>query len=220
VKEVSWLAPPQRHVIFDYGIPVLKPIWTIVALFICLAAPEARATQVLDLDLEGLCDRSSAVVIASVLKVESERIPGTQTIISRIELGVDDDWTTARPGWKALRRLTIQQLGGVADGIETRVIGMPRFVVGQRALLFVRKDSGISPQSSDARFGVVGMMQGFRPLFRDAATGHWMVMPSDKSAAVRLNSRRTTEPDPGTENVLRVDDLKGRVRTLLGKHNP
>ena len=192
----------------------------LAVLFLWLAGPAANATQVRDLDLEGLCEGSSAVVIASVLKVESERIPGTQTIISRIEVGVDDDWTTARPGWKPLRRLTIQQLGGVVDGVETRVIGMPRFVVGQRALLFVHADTGTSPQSPDALFGVVGMVQGFRPLFLDRTTGHWMVMPSDKSVAVRLQGTGDAKFDPGTESVLRVDDLKGRVRKLLGRHKP
>jgi hypothetical protein len=199
---------------------VLKRILTLTFLFLWLVAPAARATQVLDLDLEGLCDRSTAVVVASVLNVEYVRLPGTQTIITRIELGVDDDWTMARPGWKPLRRLTIQQLGGVMDGIEVRVIGMPQFVVGQRALLFVRTGAATSPHSPDARFGVVGMMQGFRPLFRDTATGHWMVMPSDKSAAVRLDKDRATLDDPGTESVLRVEDLRGRVSKILGRRKP
>ncbi|MDZ4695617.1 MAG: hypothetical protein SGI86_10750 [Deltaproteobacteria bacterium] len=199
---------------------MLKRTLTFALLFLGLKSAHVHATQVLNLDLEALCNRSSAVVLASVLKVASERIPGTQTIITRIELGVDEDWTTARPGWKPLRRLTIQQLGGVADGVETTVIGMPRFVVGQRALLFVRTDAGTSPQSPEARFGVVGMMQGFRPLFRDAVSGHWMVMPSDKSEAVHPNNNRVANIDPGTEAILRVDELKGRVVKLLGMRKP
>jgi len=174
-----------------------------LALGLGLAAP-AGASMVLALDLGELTQRSERIVVGEVMAVRSAWDSKRERILTTVELKVAEAWKGQMPGD---RRITIVQPGGVADGIEMRVHGMPSFVAGERAVLFLR--GGVSqPQS------VVGMGQGKRGLRFDSASKRWMVDGGDRSAAVNLDLQgrpRPVAPDPP----LPLDELRRRVSTMV-----
>jgi hypothetical protein len=103
--------------------------------------------------------------------------------------------------------MTIVQPGGVADGIEMKVHGLPAFVPGERAVLFLR--GGITQPLS-----LVGLGQGKRGLHFDSTSKRWMVDGGDRSAAVNIDGRGRTAP-AGTELPLPLDEMRRRVGTMV-----
>src|SRR5262245_10630019 len=98
------------------------------------AAPAARASLVMALDLPGLVAQADRIVVAEVLEVRSAWDAGHRRILSTIQLSVAESWKGGSPGG----RLTLVQPGGTADGTEMIVHGLPRFHAGERAVLFLR----------------------------------------------------------------------------------
>ena len=121
----------------------------------------ARATIVLALDLAELTWRSDRIVVGDVVSVRPAWDARHERIDSTVEIAVVESWKGAAAGGE---RLVVVQPGGVVDGIAMRVVGMPRFVPGERAVVFLRGAPG-GPSA------VVGLAQGKRTLRRDPATG-------------------------------------------------
>src|SRR4030095_5656907 len=95
--------------------------------------------------------------------------------------------------------LTIVQPGGVAEGIEMRVHGMPAFTVGERTVLFLRGGAG-------QPVAVTGMGQGKRGLRFEPASKRWMVDGGDRSAAVNIDLQGRTRA-AGPELPLPLDEM-------------
>jgi hypothetical protein len=121
-----------------------------------------------------------------------------------VEVKVAEAWKGQMPSGGVL---TIVQPGGVAEGIEMRVHGMPVFTVGERAVLFLR-GSGNQPVA------VTGMGQGKRGLSFDGASKRWMVDGGDRSAAVNIDLQGRTH-SAAAETALPLDEMRRRVSTMV-----
>jgi hypothetical protein len=169
-----------------------------------LAARPSVASLVLAMDLGQLTQQSQRVVVGEVTSVRSAWDAKHQRILSTIEIRVSEAWKGQMPSGGVL---TIVQPGGVADGIEMKVHGMPVFTPGERAVLFLRGEAS-QPIS------VVGMGQGKRGLHFDAASKRWMVDGGDRSAAVNIDLQGHTH-SAAPEATLPLDELRRRVGTMV-----
>lgn len=181
-----------------------RSVRRLVTLLLCAAgvslpSPHAGASLVLALDLSEMTASAEQIVVAEVLAVRSGWNRAGSRIVTTVELKVAESWKGTVPGDG---RVTLVQPGGVADGLETRVHGMPSFAAGERAVLFL------------GRSAVVGMAQGKRDLRWDQATRRWMTAAPDRGAAVTLDARGTMRPAP-PEEPMPLDELRRRVRALL-----
>jgi hypothetical protein len=163
----------MRH----FFVKVMSP--AALAVLWLVPAP-AFASLALAMELPELAERADRVVIAQVAAVTTEWDSTHSTIVSRVELAVEE---TLKGDVPANRRLRLVQVGGQVGELVMRVSGQPGFVVGERAVLFLEGPAG--------NCHLVGLGQGKRPLRFDPAGGRWMAQPGDGSAAVR--------PGPGGE---------------------
>lgn len=170
-----------------------------------LAAPRAHASLVLAMDLTELTRHAERIVVGEVMSVKSGWDAKREKILSTIEVKVAEAWKGQMP---AGGRMTIVQPGGVADGIEMKVHGLPAFVAGERAVLFLR--GGDAPRS----LSLVGLGQGKRGLTFDGASKRWMVDGGDRSAAVRIDATGRTQPAP-PEPILPLEELRRRIGTMV-----
>jgi hypothetical protein len=167
-------------------------------------ARPAAASMVLAMDLQALTRDADRVVVGEVTKVSSAWDKKHERILTTVEVRVAEMWKGEMP---SDGRVTIVQPGGVADGIEMRVHGMPAFVPGERAVLFLR---GAAAQTA----AVVGMGQGKRGVAFDPARKRWMVDGGDRSAAVNVDLQGRTHA-AAPEVPLPLEELRKRVTTMV-----
>ena len=131
-------------------------VWTF--MLVAALSGTAHATTVVSKSFADLCAEAEMVFSATVTAVRSQRVdPGRgdlETLVTFADidalLGVIDS------------PLTLHFAGGVVDGVREEFLGVPRFTVGERVVLFARKSHQLSP--------VVGLSQGcFRVV--ESATG-------------------------------------------------
>lgn len=172
---------------------------------IATGARPARASMVLAMDLGALTQNAEHIVVGDVTTVKSAWDKKHERILTTIEVKVSEMWKGRMPAGGVV---TIVQPGGVADGIEMRVHGMPGFVAGERVVLFLRGGSTQQPLS------VVGMGQGKRGLRFDLASKRWMVDGGDRSAAVNIDAQGRPQP-AAPEAPLPLEDLRRRVGSMV-----
>jgi hypothetical protein len=173
---------------------------------IATGARPARASMVLAMDLGALTQNADRNVVGEVTAVHSAWDKKHERILTTVEVKVSELWKGQMPTGGTL---TIVQPGGVADGIEMRVHGMPQFVAGERAVLFLRGGAATTPSHA-----VVGMGQGKRGLAFDAASKRWMVDGGDRSAAVKIDAQgRPQQALPELPQPL--DELRKRIGTMV-----
>ncbi len=94
----------------------------------------AHATTMIPISDTRMASQSDLVLIATVTKVDSGRLPGTQRLITRVTL----DPERVLLGTLDSPQVELQQPGGT-DGTVTEVLfGMPEYHVGDRVLVFAR----------------------------------------------------------------------------------
>lgn len=152
---------------------------------------------------------SDRILVAEVVAKTSVYTADRRSILSTIELAVMECWKGGMPPGA---RVKVVQPGGTAGDIEMRVHGMPRFKVGDRAVVFLRAQG----PGRDAAFSVVGMDQGRRALFRDPKTEKWMAAPAPADALVRRGPDGKMVPAPA-DHAISLDDLRRRVATLMAR---
>jgi hypothetical protein len=160
----------------------------------------AMASLVQALDLTELTAQSERIVVAQVTSARGEWDGSHRTIHTVLELKVEEVWKGS-----AAEREVIVQPGGTAGDVEMRIHGMPNFVIGERAVLFL---------AGQAAPRVVGMSQGKRSLRWDGASKRWMAEMAEHSAVVRRDSQgrlRPALPEPA----MALDELRQRVRALV-----
>jgi hypothetical protein len=126
------------------------------ALLVAAALAPARATTMRSLEIDDLTDQADAVVLGRVVGARSRWTADRRAIVTEVRLRVVSSYKGRVPA-----ELTILRLGGVVDGLGMRVLGEASFVVGERALVFLR--------SEGAAFRVVGMAQGKLRVLGDGA---------------------------------------------------
>ena len=184
---------------------------------VLLAARAGNASQVLALDLSQITDQAPVIVVASVVSVSSDWEQGRKRILTTVTLDVEESWKgTISPR----KQIQIVQPGGSAGDIEMKVHGMPRFVVGQRVLLFLRPrfaKTDPTPITPGDPLAVVGMAQGKRELFRNEKKGPRMVRQVDRAAAVvRAPDGRLT-PAPSGAHAISLNQMRSQVRDLVSE---
>jgi hypothetical protein len=162
----------------------------------------AAASLVQALDLTELTARSDRIVLAQIVSAKSEWDTFHRTIHTRLGIKVEEVWKGS-----AAEREVIVQPGGTVGDVEMRVHGMPSFVVGEKAVLFLAGQTAPS---------VVGMSQGKRSLRWDGATERWMAEMAEHSAVVRRDSQGRLQPAQ-PEPAIALDELRQRVRALVNQ---
>ncbi|HEX3697452.1 MAG TPA: hypothetical protein VH374_18915 [Polyangia bacterium] len=168
-----------------------------------------QASLVVALDLSQLVSHADHIVVTDVVSVQAAWDAKHERIVSTIQLNVVESWKgPATPQ----SRITVVQPGGTVDDITMVVFGMTQFRPGERSLVFLR--------GSMTAASVVGMAQGKRALFREAATGRWMADGPDRSGALFLRPDAATPAaaTAATENALRrraLDDLHQDIRAMM-----
>ncbi|HWP66901.1 MAG TPA: hypothetical protein VNO26_13400 [Candidatus Limnocylindria bacterium] len=104
-----------------------------VILAVLVVGGRAAAMTYRPLSDENLVAASGLVVIGRVEQVRSARLPGGR-IVTQADLVVD---TTLKG--PAHRRIRVTEAGGRVGDVTVRIPGMPRFVAGERMLVFLRE---------------------------------------------------------------------------------
>ncbi|HVZ86904.1 MAG TPA: hypothetical protein VHG72_08035 [Polyangia bacterium] len=178
------------------------PLAAVLAL--ALATP-AGASLLLALDLPTLVARADRIAVVDVKSIQSAWNSRHDRISTTIDVAVVESW---KGGAAQATHLQVVQPGGTVGDITMTVDGMPRFAVGERALLFLH---GPADKSS-----VVGMTQGKRAVGREAGTGRWIVNVPDRTGADFVRTTPASADAPVFEMRARgLDDLRGQVRDLV-----
>ena len=169
---------------------------------ILMASVPADASVVIALDLQELTAEADRIVVGRVVWVEPIRT-GNGMIRTRYRIRVEQDLRGSGD-----REIIVETMGGRIGRLAMRVEGAPSFVLGDRAVVFVRG-------SGDAIFRPVGMAQGVMRIERE--TGRDMVVPNRRGALlVRPDARGTLVKSAGPLNQReRLDVFLSRVREII-----
>lgn len=107
----------------------------IVVGLLVLWSSAAGATQIIPSTLEYMTDFSDAVIVGSVVSLDSYW--EDQKIFTEVEVEVDKFVKNAHD--EAGTRLTLKVLGGVVGDARFEVDNSPRFSVGEKVMLFLKK---------------------------------------------------------------------------------
>lgn len=181
-----------------------RAVATLLVAAVLAFGASAAASMALAVSLEQLVARADHIVLARAVAKQS-LFDAHGRIVTDVELVVErSEKGPSRPG----DSLVVRSLGGVVDGIATRVIGAPTFEVGQRQLLFAIDD----PEGR----GVVHTLelsQGLMRVFeRDGAP--W-VHGGGEGLALRKRREDGTLAATGAGADRPLDELLARVRELL-----
>ena len=108
----------------------------LVAALVLAAASTAHATSAIYLTDTDQARLSTAVVVATVAKVQVEAHP-TYRIVTRTTLKVDEVLFGQAP-----KDVRIEQIGGTLDGVTVYVPGDATFEAGEQCVVFLRKVDG------------------------------------------------------------------------------
>lgn len=173
--------------------------WMLLAAAALLAAP-AEATVVVSKDFAALCREADMVFVGTVSDVRSRWVDQANSDVETLVTFSDLD-----PLFGVEQAtVTLRFAGGEVDGRREEIAGIPRFEVGERAILFARRGRWLNP--------IVGFQQG---CFRVAEGGGGpVVLSADghplvdiQQGAVRLGA-----PDAGPGDAMPLDVFLNRVR--------
>lgn len=122
-------------------------LWTILTV-VTVAAP-APATTVVSKSFSALCAEADMIFGATVADIRSQRVDGERGDLETLVTFTDIDPILG----VSAPSLTLRFAGGVVDGVREEFLGVPRFTVGERVVLFARDGYALSP--------VVGLSQGY-----------------------------------------------------------
>jgi hypothetical protein len=173
--------------------------WLLLPVAILLAAP-AKATVVVPKDFVALCREADLIFVGTVTDTRSRWVDEADGDIETLVTFSDlDPLLGVEQG-----TVTLRFSGGEMDGRREEIAGIPRFHVGERAVIFARRGRWLNP--------IVGFRQGcFRVVEGEAgpvvldADGHPLV--DVQQGAVRLGA-----PEAGTGAAMPLDVFLERVR--------
>jgi len=177
-----------------------------------LAAP-AHATSVLPLYLDEVIDLSTVAFQGTVTDSHAARDPVSHAIVTYTTFTVSDVLKGSVPA-----TYTIKQIGGAlpAEKLEFRVMGVPKFTVGQEYIVFM---AGVSSQGFSSPIGLAQGRYGIRQDakgrhvgngsdFRDSASRMGAQMPARNKAMIAAQDAPVRE--------MEVDAFKQMVRNHVG----
>lgn len=177
--------------------------------------PTARASEVLPLGLDALCDHSAAIVRARVESRESRWTRDRSAIYTDVTLRVLDAMKGgARPG----DTLKVRRLGGSVDGMGMKVFGEASYAPGEEVVVFLERRGGPRGGTGDVLW-TVGMAQG--KLRVATVDGQAMALRDLAGLSLlRAPSSQGSSPAPSTEPRSRIplDELLQTVRERVRVH--
>ena len=182
----------------------MKRSFAAFSIFIACVAfvvPAARATTFLPVTFDDLISQSDVIFVGEVADVHPYTLQTREgTIVkTRVTFRVTDPLS----GDSSIVQV-LDFLGGEADGVGLRVSGMPAFTVGDRRIVFARRDQSINP--------IVGFTQGLMKVTRDAS-GVERVQTLEGAPIMQpdsIGTPLTIQRAPMTP--MRLDDFRSRIR--------
>ena len=178
-----------------------------VLTLVAAAALPASATTYPPVNFGELVARADVIFVGEVVDVRPFSLPTRDgTIIkTRVIFRVSD------PIWGTSAALEVFDFfGGELGGIGMAIAEMPRFAVGDRRVVFARRERSINP--------IVGFRQGLLQVQRDAG-GVDRVLTLDGQpidAPESIGARRPERPGPQAAP-MRLADFRARVGRALGE---
>ena len=124
-----------------------------LGLWVMLALASGAGAQVIPMSFAEIVDAADTVVVAEAIDSRAEWVTtgSSRAIVTRLTFRVTD---TLKGTQRVL--LPLEFLGGTVGNVGEEVSGVPRFAIGDRAVLFVSGERAASP--------IVGHMQGRFPI--------------------------------------------------------
>lgn len=146
------------------------------------------ATTVIPPEFDELVGNADYVVRATVKSVTSEwrEKNGHRNIHTKVELTVNEVITGTPP-----QPLVLEMLGGTVGDEEFRVVGTPKFKVGEENVLFVQANGR-------QYYPLAGIMHGKYPVKRDAQSGREYIARSN--GAPLYDEKEVVEPMESAAN--------------------
>jgi len=176
-----------------------------VVAYAAFGLGSAWGTTVVPPTFEELVSQAELILEGTVTDVRSEWAgAGTQRrIVTYVTFRVED-----RFKGNAGATYSIRLLGGTVDGETMEVTDTPKFIVGDRDILFV--------QNNGSQFvPLVGISHGRFCVDRDQTTGRDVVMKNERTPLSDVSQLGRNERAATSGRALSVDEFKGAIRTKL-----
>jgi len=178
---------------------VLGTLALAVSCRVILAATSYEAVTFND-----LVERADVIFVGQVVDVRPYplQVRGETVLKTRVTFSVAD------PLWGTSSLVEVLDfIGGEWNGVGMRVADMPTFAVGDRRVVFARRDRSINP--------IVGFTQGLLRIERDS-TGIDRVFTSDRQPLSRVESIGAAPVFAPQQSAMRVSELHDRITRALG----
>lgn len=143
-----------------------------IAIFaLLLFMTSLKSTTTIELSLKEMCEKSSDIVIAKTISVNSYQTSDQKHIYTDFKLEVIEN-IKGRFQQKDILKLTLY--GGTFNGITAIVFGDPRFSVDEQSMLFLSERQSI--KTGQNYLIVVGTSQGKFNIITDPITNAKMVI--------------------------------------------
>jgi hypothetical protein len=174
-------------------------VWLLV--FAALVAAPAAASTFIALTHEELVRDAEAVIVGRIVEVGSFWNAEHTAILTEATLEVEDTVVGAAPAY-----LTLRTFGGRVGDYVIEAHGFPRFVLGERLLVF------LEPEQEGAH-KVLGYLQG-QYRIRPNAAGQDIAEPLADFGARVLRRDGSEAPAP---RALPLAQLKSQLRDIAGR---
>lgn len=173
--------------------------WPWAALLVLVLAAPAGASTFLAMSQDEMVAQSDAVVVGTVLKVESFRDVSGRVILSQAAVRVEETVVGDAPSV-----VLVETFGGTVDGYTVIAHGFPEFRVDDRLVLFLQNDA-------DGLARVVGYRLGEYRLVRNRA-GVDIAVPTLEPGVSLLSADGRPAERP---QAVRLETLKSQIRSGL-----
>jgi hypothetical protein len=159
--------------------------------FVLMSAQWTFATSVERLGLEDLVKKARAIVVGKVMASRTYWSADRKFILTDYTIAVDESVKGQSP-----RSMAITTVGGKIGDLELYVAGMPSFVKGEDAVIFV--------EQTGAYQTVVGLGQG-------------KFTVTNGEVANSLSGLSFPDGRPGNSVRMPLESFKSRIRSVLGR---
>jgi hypothetical protein len=173
-------------------------IYLLVALSAAFLSGAALATTLARMDLDTLARSTEMIIRARCISTSSHWESGS--IWTFAGFAVIETFKGAPP-----QELRVRLAGGRAGHLETKVQGVPRFVVGEEVVLFVERTSA-------GDYGVTSWAQGTFRVHRDAAGD---VRLSQDTCQFAVFDSRTRQFAPSGIRNISLSEFRDRISAAL-----
>jgi hypothetical protein len=161
--------------------------WFVLAAgMVCFTAAGAQATRMVRLSTEQMAQMADLVVVGRVLMPPKAFVGEQDRIFSRVTVGVEQ-YVKGAESEQESRQLELVLLGGTLGGRTTRVVGMPTFEAGERAVLFLRQNE------ETKKLSLIGLSQGKKRIVQDSGGREYVHLDPEEPAGRGDESRMTAK---------------------------